>query len=142
MLFFIINMVNRLFCSLQFPYPLMEKLPILQGFQYFSSLPVLHYLQVVFLLKFEHFHEYLIQHSLKLGGTKDHFKQVKIPGTAHYWKAWIPSISWNLSKQNILGTNFSVQNWQVCDIYTQVKLAKMHAQLLFIYIVNRRKRPK
>jgi hypothetical protein len=37
-----------------------------------------------FVLKFEHFHEYLIQHSLKLGGTKDHFKRVKIPGTAHY----------------------------------------------------------
>ena len=26
------------------------------------------------------FHEYLIQHSLKSGGTKDHFRQVKVPG--------------------------------------------------------------
>jgi hypothetical protein len=34
------------------------------------------------------FHEYLIQHSLKSGGTKDHFRQVKVPGTAPYWKAW------------------------------------------------------
>jgi hypothetical protein len=30
------------------------------------------------------FHEYHIQHSLKLGGTKDHFRWVKIPGTAPY----------------------------------------------------------
>jgi len=37
-----------------------------------------------FILKFEHFHEYLIQHSLKSGGTKDHFRQVKVPGTAPY----------------------------------------------------------
>jgi len=27
------------------------------------------------------FHEYLKQHSLKLGGTKYHFRQVKVPGT-------------------------------------------------------------
>jgi hypothetical protein len=27
------------------------------------------------------FHEYLIQHSLKSGGPKDHFRQVKVPGT-------------------------------------------------------------
>ena len=33
-------------------------------------------------------HEYLIQHSLKSGGTKDHFRWVKVPGTAPYWKAW------------------------------------------------------
>ena len=37
-----------------------------------------------FLLKFEHFFEYFIQHSLKSGATKDHFKQVKVPGTAPY----------------------------------------------------------
>jgi len=30
------------------------------------------------------FHEYLIQHSLKSRGTKDHFRQVKVPGTAPY----------------------------------------------------------
>jgi len=33
------------------------------------------------------FHEYLIQHSLKSGGTKDHSRRVKIPGTAPYRKA-------------------------------------------------------
>jgi hypothetical protein len=40
-----------------------------------------------FLLKFEQFHEYLIQHSLKSGGTKYHFRRVKVPGTTPYWKA-------------------------------------------------------
>jgi hypothetical protein len=32
-----------------------------------------------FLLKFEQFHDYFIQYSLKSGNTKDHFRQVKIP---------------------------------------------------------------
>jgi hypothetical protein len=37
------------------------------------------------------FYEYLIQHSLKSGGTKDHFRQLKVPGirTTPYLKAWI-----------------------------------------------------
>jgi hypothetical protein len=39
---------------------------------------------VTFLLKFEQIHEYLIQHSLKSGDTKDHFRQVKVLGTARY----------------------------------------------------------
>jgi len=30
------------------------------------------------------FHEYLIQHTLKSGGTKDHFRHVKVPGTTSY----------------------------------------------------------
>ena len=55
------------------------------GFQYFSSLPVFHYLQAVLFIKnWNNFHEYLIQHSLKSGGTKDHFRQVNVPGTAPY----------------------------------------------------------
>ena len=29
-------------------------------------------------------HENLTQHSLKSGGTKHHFRQVKVPGTAPY----------------------------------------------------------
>jgi hypothetical protein len=29
----------------------------------------------------KNFHEYLIQNSLKSGGTKDHFRWVKVPGT-------------------------------------------------------------
>jgi hypothetical protein len=37
--------------------------------------------RVTFLLKFEQIHEYLIQHSLKSGGTKDHFRWLKVPGT-------------------------------------------------------------
>ena len=41
-----------------------------------------------FLLKFEQYsHEYLTQYSLKSGGTKDHFRLVKVPGTVPYWKA-------------------------------------------------------
>ena len=32
-------------------------------------------------LKFETFHEYFRQHSLKSGGTKDRFRWVKVPGT-------------------------------------------------------------
>ena len=28
------------------------------------------------------FHKYLIPHFLKSGGTKDHIRQVKVPGTA------------------------------------------------------------
>ena len=52
---------------------------ITQDFQYFSRVLVLHYLQTVRFLKKNH--EYLIQHSLKLGGTNYHFKWVKVPGT-------------------------------------------------------------
>jgi hypothetical protein len=50
------------------------------GFQYFSSQPVLHYLQaVLFLVKIGT----IFKHSLELGGTytKDHFRWVKVPGT-------------------------------------------------------------
>jgi hypothetical protein len=31
------------------------------------------------MLKFEHFHEYLIQYPLKSGGTKYYFKRVIVP---------------------------------------------------------------
>ena len=52
-----------------------------QGVQYFTSLPVLLYLQAVFFYQnLNNFYEYLIQHSLKSGGTKDHFRWVKVPG--------------------------------------------------------------
>jgi len=37
-----------------------------------------------FLLKFEQFSLIFIQHSLKAGGIKDHFRQVKVPGTSPY----------------------------------------------------------
>ena len=38
--------------------------------------------------------------SLKLGGTKDHVRQVKVPGTAPYWKAWIiPTSVWDINCQ-------------------------------------------
>jgi len=60
---------------------------IVQGFQYFSSLPVFHYLQAGFYLNFNNFHEYRIQHSLKSGGIKVNFRRVKVPGTTPYCKA-------------------------------------------------------
>ena len=54
----------------------------MQGFQYFSSLPVLHYLQMVLVFfNLNNFNEYLVQHSLKSGGTKDDIRWVKVHGT-------------------------------------------------------------
>ena len=38
-----------------------------------------------FVLKFEHFHEYLLQYSFKSGGTKYHFKRASVPGTKGKW---------------------------------------------------------
>ena len=55
---------------------------IFQVYQYFT-------IYMYFLLKFEQFSWNLIQPSLKSGGTKDPFRQVKVPGIAPYWKAWI-----------------------------------------------------
>ena len=57
---------------------------IFQVYQYFTI-----YRQYFF-LKFEKFSWYLMQHSLKLGGTNYHFKWVKVSGTAPYWKACWP----------------------------------------------------
>jgi hypothetical protein len=37
-----------------------------------------------FYLNLNNFHEYLIQHSLKSGSTKDHFRRVEVPGIAPY----------------------------------------------------------
>jgi hypothetical protein len=48
---------------------------IVQVYQYFTI-----YRQY-YSLKFEKFHEYFIQHSLKSRGTKDRFRWVKVPGT-------------------------------------------------------------
>ena len=75
---------------------------IFQVYQYFTI-----YRQY-FLLKFEQFHEYLIQHSLKSEGTKDHYRQAKVPGTVPYWKA---NICWILNfKVWILSTKLSMNN--------------------------------
>jgi hypothetical protein len=69
------------------------------------------------------FHEYLAQHSLKSGGTKDHFKQVKVPGTSPYWKAWyhmhlrilihvmeISQKQWDLMRQGKVSKKFFFLN--------------------------------
>jgi hypothetical protein len=50
---------------------------IFEVYQYFSSL----FTGWTFYLNLSNFHEYLIQHSLKSGDTKDHFRQGKVPDT-------------------------------------------------------------
>jgi hypothetical protein len=37
-----------------------------------------------FYYNLNNFHEYLMQNSLKSGGTKDHLRWVKVPGAASY----------------------------------------------------------
>ena len=57
-----------------------------QGFQYFSSVLVLHYLQaVILIIKFEHVVLWISDATVFwLGGTNYHFKWVKVPDTAPY----------------------------------------------------------
>jgi hypothetical protein len=43
------------------------------------------------LLKFEKC-SWIIQHSLKSGGTNDHFRQVNVAGTAPHWNACCPNL--------------------------------------------------
>jgi hypothetical protein len=52
------------------------------------------------------FNEYLIQHSLKSGDTKDHFRQVKVLGTARYWKACEPVFPWTSKRWSWTSINF------------------------------------
>ena len=52
----------------------------LQVYQYF----IIYRQYFFFLQNLKFFNEYLIQHSLKSGGTKDHFRWVKVPGTDPY----------------------------------------------------------
>jgi hypothetical protein len=53
-----------------------------QVYQYFT-------IYSIFYWNLNYFHEYLVQHSFKSDGTKDHFRWVKVPGTAPYWEACI-----------------------------------------------------
>jgi hypothetical protein len=56
-----------------------------QGFQHFSkSTSTSLFTGGTFYQNFNNFYEYLIQHSLKSGGTKDHYRRVKVPGTTSY----------------------------------------------------------
>ena len=52
---------------------------IFQVYQYFTIISP-------FFLNLKNVHGYLLQHSLKLGGTKDHFNWEKVPDAAPYWK--------------------------------------------------------
>jgi preprotein translocase subunit SecY len=49
--------------------------------QYFSSLPVLLYLQVVLFIQIWKNFMTILYNTLKSGGTKDHFRRVKVPGS-------------------------------------------------------------
>jgi hypothetical protein len=60
----------------------------LQDLQYFSSIPVIHYLQAVLLIKIWTIFMSILYNTLKSGGTKDHFRRMKVSGTAPYWKIW------------------------------------------------------
>jgi hypothetical protein len=60
----------------------------LKDFNIFQVFPYFTIYRRYFALKFEHFHEYVKQYSLKSGGTKycNHCKRVTVPGTSPYWK--------------------------------------------------------
>ena len=61
-----------------------------QGLQYFFNCTSTSlFTGSTFYKNLENFHEYLIQHSLKSRGTKDHLRWVKVPGTAPYRKACV-----------------------------------------------------
>ena len=63
----------------------------------FNIFQVYHYFTIYrqyFLLKYLNiFHEYLFQHSLWSGVTKDHFRQIKVPGTAPCWNKGLSLLS-------------------------------------------------
>ena len=60
-------------------------LTLTHSFQYFfMSTQISLFRGGNFYYNLNNFDEYLIQYSLKLGGTNDHFRWVKEPGTAPY----------------------------------------------------------
>ena len=60
---------------------------MLRAFNIFSNVPILHYLQAVLFIKIWTIFMNILYNSLKSVGTKDHFRQIKVPGTVPYWKA-------------------------------------------------------
>ena len=56
-----------------------DKLLLISIFFKFTSTSL--FTSDTFLLKLKNVHEYHIQHSLKSGGTEDHFRWIKVPGT-------------------------------------------------------------
>ena len=66
------------------------------------------------------FHEYLVQHSLKSRGTKDHFRWVKVPGAAPYWKACMHKefpCSSNSTYSYIQGIQYCIQNLLIASLH-------------------------
>ena len=81
-------------------------------FKSFNIFQVYQYFTIFFYLN--NFHDYLMQHSLKSAGTKDHFRQVKVPDTA-----------WPLLK----GLMYVMPIWWILDIWMSNVLYE-----LFIFI--------
>jgi hypothetical protein len=50
----------------------------------------------------------VLYNTLKWGGTKDYFMQVKVPGTAPYWKAWISGSARNHLELLVILTTIGV----------------------------------
>jgi hypothetical protein len=69
------------------------------------------------------FHEYLIQHSWKSGGTKDHFRRVKVPGTAPYWKAWTYTFTTSPSFNKTSVSLFNGELWHI-QLFTDTQVGK------------------
>jgi hypothetical protein len=65
-----------------------------------------------------YFHEYLIQHSLKSGGTKDHLGWVKVPATALYWNAWLKLRNYNIIQYRIAQVRFKEMHVQ-CNLQSK-----------------------
>ena len=86
---------------------------ILQGIQYFSSVPVLHCLQEVPFLKFEHIAWISYAQVFEIKRDQLPFKWVKEPGTIPYWKAWY--LKWNLGAYGRMSLKFflvsMVETW-------------------------------
>jgi hypothetical protein len=94
----------------------------IQGIQYFSSVPVLHYLQsVLFFLNLNILHEYLVQYSLKLGCTNYYFKWVKVHRrcTAPYWKAC------DTKEKDMLGYYSWMRTWKVIPLGMMLHVVHM-----------------
>ena len=62
------------------------------------------------------FDEYLTQHSLKWEGTKYHIRQVRVPGTAPYWKACMSFYFTFLTLCNIIIILWWFNSWRVGNL--------------------------
>ena len=88
---------------------------IFQVYQFFTI-----YRQYFFFLNWNNFHEYFKYNTLKSGGSKDHFRQVKVPGTDPHWK----------SCSVMLGSLFSLTTlWYLCHMLERFQVANAHTNI-------------